>query len=151
MLVNPDSESVGLFSSEEKNELIYHLFKILCVGGAMSQPDTTITRYDPQILPDHLISPLDILSSQNCSTRSSSFSTSMELLDLIPPLPHVLRASSNNGEIKSACQVFQITSITGLTLFPSTANPAHSHLIVVINRLEKYLVTLQLNYTSFWS
>jgi len=39
MLINPDSENAGVFKENEKNELIYHLLKLVCVGGAMCQAE----------------------------------------------------------------------------------------------------------------
>jgi hypothetical protein len=90
VLINPDSDNSSLFNSEEKNELIYHLFKILCVGGAMSQPDSTISRQRSLIsfpLPllrntlTHSSSVAsDILSSRSSSTKNSLSSTSTLLL-----------------------------------------------------------------------
>lgn len=44
-LINPDSENSFVFSDEDKNELIYQLFKVFAVGGSMCQPDTKINRY----------------------------------------------------------------------------------------------------------
>ena len=44
MLLNEDSERNAVFSSEDKKQLLYHIFKTLCVGGAMCQPDTNIER-----------------------------------------------------------------------------------------------------------
>ena len=37
MLVNEDSENAFLFTDEEKKELLFHLLKVLAVGGAMTQ------------------------------------------------------------------------------------------------------------------
>lgn len=58
--------------------------------------------------------------------------------------------ASDNGEVRSACHAYGINSVSGLSLYPSNANTAHSHFIIVVNQLEKYIVTVQLNYTSFW-
>lgn len=45
MLVNPDSENASVFSDSERRELLFRLFRLLVVGGAMCQPDTNTTRY----------------------------------------------------------------------------------------------------------
>eukprot|EP00639_Heterosigma_akashiwo_P029987 CAMPEP_0194666812 /NCGR_PEP_ID=MMETSP0295-20121207/2957_1 /TAXON_ID=39354 /ORGANISM="Heterosigma akashiwo, Strain CCMP2393" /LENGTH=253 /DNA_ID=CAMNT_0039549171 /DNA_START=69 /DNA_END=831 /DNA_ORIENTATION=- len=45
MLANPDSEKAGLFKEEDRDELIFHLFKLLCLGGAISQPDDQVSPY----------------------------------------------------------------------------------------------------------
>jgi hypothetical protein len=45
MLVNPESENTEIYSTEEKNELLYHLFKLFAVGGSMCQPQDQIERY----------------------------------------------------------------------------------------------------------
>lgn len=45
LLVNPDSESAGLFSDEEQNEFIFHLFTLLCVGGGMCQSEDSVNGY----------------------------------------------------------------------------------------------------------
>ena len=43
-LLNEDSENASMYSQEEKNQLIFAIFKIFAVGGAMCQPDSNITR-----------------------------------------------------------------------------------------------------------
>ena len=45
MLVNPNSENSSIFTSNEQNEFLYYLFKILYIGGPISQSDVTIHRY----------------------------------------------------------------------------------------------------------
>jgi hypothetical protein len=45
MLINPDSSNASLFSDDEKKELVYRLFKLLVVGGAMCQADDNVTRF----------------------------------------------------------------------------------------------------------
>lgn len=44
MLLNEYSEQADLYSAEEKSELIFHLFKILAVGGALCQPDNNVNK-----------------------------------------------------------------------------------------------------------
>jgi hypothetical protein len=43
-LVNEYSENAGVFTSAEKNEFIFRIFKLLCVGGSMCQPDDKLQR-----------------------------------------------------------------------------------------------------------
>jgi hypothetical protein len=45
MLLNEDSENAYTYSDDEKNEIIYKLFKLFVVGGSLCQADTTIERY----------------------------------------------------------------------------------------------------------
>lgn len=44
-LVNPESESGEIFEEEQRQELIYHVFKALVLGGAMCQPEDNISSY----------------------------------------------------------------------------------------------------------
>ena len=39
MLLNPDSENCCLYTEAQKTEYIYHLLKLVCVGGAMCQSE----------------------------------------------------------------------------------------------------------------
>ncbi|GMH71993.1 hypothetical protein TrRE_jg7571 [Triparma retinervis] len=45
MLVNPDSENCHLFEEAQKKEWIYHLLKLVCVGGAMCQAEDKFAEY----------------------------------------------------------------------------------------------------------
>lgn len=45
MLLNEMSDNAELFTADEKSELIFQLFKILSVGGALCQPDSDVSRY----------------------------------------------------------------------------------------------------------
>lgn len=50
LLANPDSENAaddagGVFSPQQKHELIFHVFKALCIGGAVCQPDDRLEKY----------------------------------------------------------------------------------------------------------
>jgi hypothetical protein len=45
MLVNEDSENAYVFTSDEKKQFIYAVFKLFAVGGAMCQPEVTVDRY----------------------------------------------------------------------------------------------------------
>ena len=46
MLVNEeDSDNAHVFTSDEKKQFIYAIFKIFAVGGAMCQPEVTVDRY----------------------------------------------------------------------------------------------------------
>lgn len=44
MLINPDSENGCLFTEEQKNEFIYHMLKLVVVGGAMCQSEEKVRR-----------------------------------------------------------------------------------------------------------
>lgn len=44
-LLNPDSENSSAFSSEEQQELIFQIFRLFVVGGALCQPEDNINKY----------------------------------------------------------------------------------------------------------
>jgi hypothetical protein len=44
MLLNEMSDNADLFTADDKNELMFQLFKVLAVGGALCQPDNDVTR-----------------------------------------------------------------------------------------------------------
>lgn len=45
LLLNIDSENSSLYSSNDRNQYIYHLFKLICIGGSLCQPDNRTDRY----------------------------------------------------------------------------------------------------------
>jgi len=45
LLVNPDSERSYIFGEDARKEFIFHLFKLIVVGGSMCQADASISRY----------------------------------------------------------------------------------------------------------
>ena len=45
MLVNEDSENAYVFEDEEKDEFLFHIFKRVCVGGGICQPEETVDKY----------------------------------------------------------------------------------------------------------
>ncbi|CAM9443566.1 unnamed protein product, partial [Sphacelaria rigidula] len=46
LLVNPEPENADLvFSMEQKRELLFHMFKALCIGGAVCQADDRLEAY----------------------------------------------------------------------------------------------------------
>ncbi|CAM9443223.1 unnamed protein product, partial [Discosporangium mesarthrocarpum] len=45
LMANSESQNAHVFSSAQKSELIFHIFKVLSVGGAMCQPDDSLQRY----------------------------------------------------------------------------------------------------------
>lgn len=45
ILVNPDSEDAGVFTPDQERELLFHLFKALCIGGAICQPHDHLDSY----------------------------------------------------------------------------------------------------------
>lgn len=45
LLVNTDTENAHIFSADQQRELIFHLFKALCVGGAICQPSENLDAY----------------------------------------------------------------------------------------------------------
>lgn len=45
LLANEDSENACAFEEEEKSELLFHIFRRLCIGGSMNQFDDTIKPY----------------------------------------------------------------------------------------------------------
>ena len=45
MLVNEDSEHAYVYSDEEKEEFLYHLLKVVAVGGTMMQYEDFVAPY----------------------------------------------------------------------------------------------------------
>lgn len=45
LLVNPDSESADVFSSDQQEELLFHVFRALSIGGGVCQPDDSLEPY----------------------------------------------------------------------------------------------------------
>lgn len=45
LLVNPESENADIFSEDQTRELLFHVFKTLCVGGGVCQPDDRLKAY----------------------------------------------------------------------------------------------------------
>ena len=39
MLLNPESENTNIFNSQQKKEFLFHLLKLICIGGSMCQPE----------------------------------------------------------------------------------------------------------------
>lgn len=44
-LLNPDSENASTFSEVEQKELIFQLFRLFVIGGALCQPEDNINKY----------------------------------------------------------------------------------------------------------
>jgi hypothetical protein len=49
MLINPDSENCDVFSSNDKEEFLFHLFQLLVIGGSMCQSDDDFGTYEHMI------------------------------------------------------------------------------------------------------
>ncbi len=49
MLANPDSENASVFAEKEKGELIYHLLKVVCLGGSMCQAEDKFHEYKEMV------------------------------------------------------------------------------------------------------
>lgn len=45
MLTNRDSENIDVFTDEEKKELLFHIFKLIAVGGSMMQYEDCVEPY----------------------------------------------------------------------------------------------------------
>ncbi|CAM9376257.1 unnamed protein product, partial [Ectocarpus sp. 6 AP-2014] len=45
LLVNPDSENADAFSPSQQEELLFHVFRVLAVGGGVCQPDDSLEPY----------------------------------------------------------------------------------------------------------
>ncbi|CAM9399474.1 unnamed protein product [Hapterophycus canaliculatus] len=45
LLVNPESENADVFSSDQQEELLFHVFRALSVGGGVCQPDDSLEPY----------------------------------------------------------------------------------------------------------
>lgn len=45
LLVNPDSDNADTFSPDQQRELLFHVFKALCIGSGICQPDEKLKPY----------------------------------------------------------------------------------------------------------
>lgn len=45
LLINPESENAAVFSEQDRNEFLLHVFRLLVLGGPMCQADISIERY----------------------------------------------------------------------------------------------------------
>lgn len=45
LLINPESLKAHVFGEDDRKEFIFIIFKLLCIGGSMCQPDSISTRY----------------------------------------------------------------------------------------------------------
>jgi len=45
MLINPESTNSDVFGPQQKSEFLYHLLKLVCVGGALCQTEETFTEW----------------------------------------------------------------------------------------------------------
>lgn len=45
LLLNECSEHCDLFNEDDKSEVLFQLFRIVAVGGALCQPDDSLDRY----------------------------------------------------------------------------------------------------------
>lgn len=44
-LLNPDSENASTYSELEQKELIFQIFRLFAIGGALCQPEDNINKY----------------------------------------------------------------------------------------------------------
>ena len=60
--------------------------------------------------------------------------------------------ASDSGDIREASQVFAVRGVAGLQLFGGggVASGAHSCLLVVINHIEKTVISVKMEYESYW-
>ena len=45
LLLNPDSDNADVFHPDQRQELLFHVFRALCVGGGVCQPDDRLEAY----------------------------------------------------------------------------------------------------------
>ena len=50
MFVSDESDHMGIYSESEMNEFIYHLLKLVCLGGALNQYEDTVQPYFDVVL-----------------------------------------------------------------------------------------------------
>lgn len=61
----------------------------------------------------------------------------------------ILFRATDGGDIREASQIFDIKSVSALDLFGS-ANIAHSFLFVVVNHMDKTIISIKMEYKSYW-
>jgi cilia- and flagella-associated protein 300 len=121
-LVNPDSENSSLYTENERNELIFQLFQLLVIGGALCQADVQIDRYL------HL-------------TKA-----------IYKELVTVYRSNNSNStnEILVAGKAFRIRSINGIELFPENPISPYNVCLVILDPLKKHLHVVKNTFKNFW-
>ena len=45
LLLNPDSDNADTFGPDQQRELLFHVFRALCIGGGVCQPDDRLEAY----------------------------------------------------------------------------------------------------------
>lgn len=150
-MINEDSENAGVFTESEKSELIFQLFQMLVIGGAMSQPDDEVARY------------MDFTKKLYKSVLTVYRSVSMNyLLNYLyyyaEPVKYCCSESSAGTEaegepvIRIAGKAFAVTNVAGLNMFPKAVAADHvaNSLIFLIDNKKKHVLVIQKSFSSFW-
>ena len=120
MVINPDSENNYLFSSQDKEQLIYCIFRMLVIGGGgLCQPDTDLTRY------------LDL--------------TKAIYKDIL-----TICKSSQTNEVEIISKAFHLNSVAGVELYPKAPDNSCNSTIIVIDSIQKNVTVLQHAMNKFW-
>lgn len=120
MLLNPDSENGSLFSPKEKNELIFQLFRILCLGGGgLCQPDVHIPRY--------------------LNMTKAIYKDLMSICK-----------NSKSGLVELTNIVFRVDGVAGCELFPKNPEHSCNTLIVVCDPIKRIFVVIKYSQNKYW-
>ncbi len=138
MLLNEDSENVGVFNTAEKSELIFQLFSILAVGGTMCQPEDRVD---------------NILESTKLFYKDIVTIYKYELFqmmgdDLIFTVILHFR-DSQNEDVKISTRAALVHSVSGSDLFVGTDNPAN-RMIVIVDPLKRLVFVVRTALRNYW-
>lgn len=118
--LNPDSENGSLFSPKEKNELIFQLFRILCLGGGgLCQPDVHIPRY--------------------LNMTKAIYKDLMSICK-----------NSKSGLVELTNIVFRVDGVAGCELFPKNPEHSCNTLIVVCDPIKRTFVVIKYSQNKYW-
>lgn len=123
MLLNPDSENSHLFSEEEKREFVFKLFTLLCVGGALCQPEFKIERYLD--FTKDLYKELLVLY-RGAESREVEVACSVFEIDAV------------SGGAAGEVSMFQMSG------------RAQNRLLVSVDKLQKSITTIKVDHLPFW-
>mmetsp|Transcript_4704 Transcript_4704/g.6462 ORF Transcript_4704/g.6462 Transcript_4704/m.6462 type:complete len:252 (-) Transcript_4704:62-817(-) len=125
MLANPTSENTELFSKEEEQqEFIFQLFKMLCLGGAMMQPDESTEAY---------LETTKVLYKDVVSVYRSAKTRAIEIGSV------VYQIFGSKEDPGNECG----------DLFPNSASP-YNFCFVIINPSLKQSILIYQPFVSFW-
>ena len=125
MLLNEDSEHAATFTNAQKSEFIFHLFRVLYVGGAMHQRDEFVNDY----LETTKALYKELLTVHKKSTGSDG--------------------SAKIEAISKAYEVALAPPAEGSRLFAGTV-AEHSRCYVIVDAMKRHSTVIYSPFKPFW-